>query len=151
MSYSPDLQIKEPLLEKYHNLVIQCLMENDIPYEAEYSFEPNPSLNSIVSYTIEINDTARSGLIVVSKGKFGGVICKTEKLNYLEKEGFSEDQIFDEPIFATAPCVMSFICMLALPIIKDLEFTEALLVEFRRQVKEAKAGNKKSKPKKGGA
>lgn len=145
--FRPDLQIKEPELEKYHNIVTQCFEHNDIPYEAEYSFEPNPKLNSVVNYTIEVKKIVRAGMIVVNKGEFGGVICKGEKLRYLEKEGFTDEQIFEEPIFATAPCVMSFVSLLAIPIINELEFPDELREEFDRQVKKVKLSKKT--PKKG--
>ena len=142
-----EINIKELKLKEFHDSVTQCFIDNNISYEADYTFEENPKLNSSIIYTIEINNVARSGFIVSNKGKFGGVIHKVELAKYLGKEGFDEDQIFEEPIFSIAPCVASFVCMLAIPIISDLHFPDDLLEEFQKQVKKAKAKKKKVKKK----
>jgi len=126
------LKIKEPLLLKFHNQIAECFAENNIPFEATYQREPSSNFNSVVHYLIQTNQP-RAGFICANDGVFGGVISKTEQVKYLLKEGFELDPIFDqEPIYARAPCVMAFVCMLAVDRIKDLVFSEELEEEFNQ-------------------
>jgi hypothetical protein len=129
------LYIKEPRLQEYHQQIIDCFLDNNIPFDAEYDDQSGTEFNSVVHYTLEFNQIPRCGFIGVNNGKFFGVISKVESIRHLQKEGFEDDRIFDkEAIFASAPCVMAFVCMLALPKIKDLQFSDALVSEFERVV-----------------
>jgi hypothetical protein len=131
--------IKEPLLEKYHNQVAECLIENNISFEAEYDDQSDTKYNSVVHYALEFNGVPRAGFIGVNKGEFFGVVAKTENVIHLQKEGFEDDDIFnDEPIFASAPCVMAFVGALAMPVIKNLVFNDELRGDFDKAVKAKK-------------
>lgn len=127
------LEIKEPELKRRHEQVLENLIANKLFPECEYS-EGENGTNSVVHYYIEVNDQPRGGFICVNEGKFGGVICKTEKVTYLTKEGFDDEQINEEPVWAIAPCPMSFICMLAIPLIGQLQFSEDLMEEYQQTV-----------------
>jgi hypothetical protein len=139
------LKIQEPELLSAHNAVAECLVENNLSFEAEYQFEPDPNFNSTVSYALNFDSSVRAGFITINKGVFGGVICKNEKVHYLQKEGFADEQIFEEPIFAAAPCPLSFVSILALPKIKELKFSEELWENFDRITKKEKAAKRKKK------
>jgi len=124
------LKIKEPKLLTFHNQIVECFVENQISFSAEYQFEPDPKLNSVVHYLIQTN-VERAGFICANKGKFGGVILQIEQTKYLLKEGFDLDDVFDtESVFSSAPCVMAFVCMLAVDRMKDLVFSKELEQEF---------------------
>lgn len=120
------LEIKEPELKRHHEQVLENLIANKIFPEWEYCKGENGE-NSTVHYLIEINNQPRAGFICVNNGKFGGVILKGEKVNYLQKEGFTDEQIDEEPVWVVAPCPASFICMLAMPLLNQLQFSEDLV------------------------
>ncbi len=123
MQENNPLEIKEPHLLAHHLELDELFALNELEYEAEYYFEPNPKMNATVSYFVNINGRLRSGFIL-NKGKkinFKGAIFKDETVRHMEIEGFSRKQIEDEgPIFASAPSVEAFFCMLCFPIINDL-------------------------------
>jgi hypothetical protein len=123
------LKIKEPLLLKFHNQVINCFVENKIAFTAEYYNEPSSNKNSVVNYAIQTNQP-RSGFICANKGKFNGAVLRTEIVKYLHKEGFSEESVDEEPIWSSAPCIMAFVCMLAIDRVKELTFDDDLIEEF---------------------
>ena len=123
------LKIKEPDLLSFHNQVTECFIENNIAFEAQYHCEPSSSKNSIVNYSIQTNQP-RIGFICANKGEFNGAVLRTEIVKYLHKEGFSEESIDEEPIWSPAPCVMAFVCMLAVDRVKDLVFDQELINEF---------------------
>jgi len=127
------LKIKEPLLLKYHNQICECLVENNIEFEAEYQFEPDSKSNSNISYSITAKTIPRYGFITVNDNKFCGAICKTEVMRYLDQEGFNDEQINKEPIFALSTSVMGFISMLAIPMIDQLKFSPELKMDYRAQ------------------
>jgi hypothetical protein len=128
------LKIQEPLLLKFHNQVVECFVENNLSFEAEYHLEPSSSKNSIVSYLVKTNQP-RTGFICVSEGRFGGAVLRTEVVKYLQKEGFSEESVDEEPIWSPAPCIMAFVCMLAVDRVKDLVFDQGLIEEFETLTK----------------
>jgi hypothetical protein len=143
------LKIQEPALLEAHNAITECFVQNNLPFKAEYQNEPDPNLNSVVHYVIQIDDRPRAGFIAINKGVFGGVIFKNEKVEYLQKEGFTDEQVFEEPIFARSPCVLSFVSMLAFPKIKELKFSEELWRNFDRIVKtEKKRAKQKARTRK---
>ncbi len=126
------LKIKEPDLLNYHNQIVECFAENGIPFEVTYQYEPKKKTNSTVHYLIQTNKP-RAGFILVNGGKFVGVVSGTEQVQYLQKEGFDDEAIYDnEPIFTSSYCVMAFICMLARDRINDLVFAKELEDEFDR-------------------
>lgn len=127
------LEIKEPELKRRHEQVLENLIANKLFPECEY-VEGEDGSNSVVHYYIEVNNQPRGGFICVNEGKFGGVILKTEKVTYLKKEGFEDEQINEEPVWAVAPCPMSFICMLAIPLINNLQFSDELMNEYQQTV-----------------
>lgn len=127
------LQIKEPELKRRHEQILENLIINKLFPECEYC-EGEDGGNSTVQYLVEINDQPRAGFICVNEDKFGGIILKTEKVTYLEKEGFNDEQIQEEPVWVSAPCPMSFICMLAIPLIGQLQFSEDLMEEYQQTV-----------------
>ena len=129
---SNPLKIQEPKLLEFHNQVAECFIENNIPFEAQYQREPSSNFNSVVHYLVQTNQP-RAGFICVNNSIFGGVVSKNEQIKYLLKEGFELDPIFnEEPIYASAPCVLAFVCMLAIDRIKDLVFSEELEEEFNQ-------------------
>ena len=132
------LRIAEPELLKYHNPVISCFVQNNIPFEANYMQEPDPAFNSTVFYTIQTS-AKRLGFIGCPDGKFIGSVVKDEKFKYFLSEGFGEDS-FEEKMFSDfAPTVMHFVCMLAFDRVSGLAFNLDLIEEFER-VMEDKRG-----------
>jgi len=128
MSLPNPLNIQEPQLLRYHNEIEHLFSLNNLEFDCEYDYEPNPALNSSVNYYVEINGILRSGFIThvkgktkKSRGKFGGAVIKPEMISYLEREGFSEEHIETKgEIFASAPSPQYFFAMLCIPILKDL-------------------------------
>ena len=141
------LEIQEPELKRRHQQVLDALISNNLNPEWEYSFEPDPNFNSSIHYSIEVKGQLRLGFFCVNKGQFAGAICKTEQVKYLQAEGFSEEQIEEEPIFAAATCPLSFVLLLALPVVNDLQFSEELWDEFDRNTKLNKKGKGKKRGK----
>jgi len=145
------LNIKEPLLNSYHEKILNCFITNSIPFECEYFPVDEKSKDSTVSYTIYPNsEHPRIGFIGMNKTKknnFFGVVVKTEKVKYLDKEGFDLDHILEaEPVYVASDCVMAFVCMLAIDKCQDLVFEKELEVEFDKMYSEHM--RKASKPQK---
>jgi hypothetical protein len=127
------LKIKESDLLKIHNQVVNCFIENQIPFRANYEVDPDPTKNSTIIYSIELNGLNYAGLITANEGRFGGIVYKNGRLGYLEKEGFCGDDIVNNcEMYVVAPCVMAFVCMIAYPVINELVFSDELTEEFER-------------------
>lgn len=125
------LKIKEPLLLKFHNEVAKSLMDNNIKFDAQYQCEPSSAFNSVIHYFTEVDGKPRAGFICTNDGKFGGVIAKTERIQYLAKEGFGDEHVSqNEPIYAPAPCSMAFVCMLVMKNLDGLTFTQRQITDF---------------------
>jgi hypothetical protein len=124
-------EIKEPELKRRHNQILENLIVNQLNFSWEYEEGQNGD-NSTIQYSLEINGIAHYGFICVDKDEFHGAVCDLRTLKHLALEGFSDEQISEEPTWVTAPCPMSFICMLAKPLINDLTFTEDLITEFQQ-------------------
>jgi hypothetical protein len=138
------LKIQEPDLLSAHNVIVECFVENGLPFEAEYQNESDPKFNSTVSYVLNF-DQPRIGFIVSDKGIFKGVVYRNEKIEYFQKEGFEDEHIFlEEPILSgSAPCPLLFVSILAYPKIKELTFSEEMWADFNRVSGKQKKGMKK--------
>jgi hypothetical protein len=146
------LNIKEPLLNTYHEKILNCFETNSIPFECEYYPINEKSKDATISYTIYPNsEHPRIGFIGMNKTKknnFFGVIVKTEKVKYLDKEGFDLDHILEEePVFVASDCIMAFVCMLAIDKCQDLVFEKELEIEFNKMYLDRKEKSSKSQKK----
>jgi hypothetical protein len=147
------LNIKNISLEKYHNKILECFTTNNIPFECEYHPKDSEKQDETLSYVIYPNSIApRVGFIGINKtkkNKFFGVVVKTEKVKYLDKEGFDLDHILEsEPVYVASECIMAFVCLLAIDKCKDLVFDKELEDEFNKMhiIKNKKTKvNKKNK------
>jgi hypothetical protein len=117
-------QIKEKKLIDYKNEIDYILYINNIDFECDYNFEPNPELNSTLAYHCLIDKRARGGLVCHNKdsNSFGGAVLKTEKVEYLTKEGFSDEQTDKEPVWVKATSPKLFVTMMAFPFHEKLKF-----------------------------
>lgn len=129
------LNIKESLLEKYHNQVLDCLITNNIPFDAEYCPESDPKFNSCIFYTVTIKNKYRHGLIVANNGKFMGCVNKEERIIRDLEEGFTKEQALENGNLIQSENLVEFISQLAIPIIGELKFSKAELEEFRKSLK----------------
>lgn len=111
------MEIVEPKLLEYKKEIDTLLMLNNIEFESEYFYEPNPEFNSSVQYTCVINNRQAGGLICHTRetDSFGGAVLRMREANHLEKEGFSENEIDREPIWLQAESPKIFIALLAYP------------------------------------
>jgi hypothetical protein len=146
------LNIKEPLLNTYHEKILNCFETNSIPFQYEYFPVNKKSKDPTISYTIYPNsEYPRIGFIGMNKTKknnFFGVIVKTEKVKYLDKEGFDLDHILEEePVFVASDCIMAFVCMLAIDKCQDLVFEKELEIEFNKMYLDRKEKSSKSQKK----
>jgi hypothetical protein len=119
-------EIQEKQLIQYKEKIDSILYLNKIPFSSEYKFEPRGEFNSTISYFCDFPHGVRSGMIchVKSRNEFGGFILKTERVKYLETEGFDDEQVIKEPIFAAADSIEGFVLMLAYPKHGDIIFEE---------------------------
>lgn len=117
-------EIVEPNLLKYKKEIDKILKLNNIEFECDYNFEANPELNSNLAYHCLIGTRARGGVVchIKSSNSFGGAVLKTEKVEYLTQEGFSEEQADNESVWAEATSPELFVIMMAYPFHKDLIF-----------------------------
>jgi hypothetical protein len=120
-------EIKEIQLLEYKQTIDEILYLNKISFSSEYKYESDEDLNSTISYFCDFPHGFRSGMIchVKNGNKFGGFILKTEMVRYLEMEGFNDEQVEREPVFAIADSVEKFVMMLAYPKHGDIIFAES--------------------------
>jgi len=123
-SFNP-LNIKEPKLYEYYCELDLLFKLNNLEYEADYQEELDANFNSSIGYIVKIPNKSliQSGFITYVKktDEFGGAIFKVGKMRHLEMEGFTEEQISEDKILATAKDVEFFFMMLLAPIIDQLK------------------------------
>ena len=116
--------IKEKKLVEYKNRIDYILYLNDIEFDCDYEPSEDPNLNSKLCYYCLIKNRGRAGEVCNQKDtdKFGGIVLKTDFVEYLEKEGFEPYQIEDEGVWMVADSPEIFVTLLAYPFHKELIF-----------------------------
>jgi hypothetical protein len=121
-TYNP-LKIREPRLIDAHEQIVEFFLMNDLPFEAKYC--PDHPRESTIYYGILVNGKAQYGFVTANKRKgFCGTVFLEDKIRHLEMEGFSKEQIENEPVYATAPDPARFVVLLARAKVNELVFPE---------------------------
>lgn len=121
-------KIKESKLQNLHEKIFKNLKANNLNPICEYN-DGNKKENSIVSYTIEINQVAYYGFICLTDNKFQGAICDLRKIKQLTIEGFTDEQIGNEKIWIHVSSPIAFIEKIAEPVIENFKFSRDLVNE----------------------
>lgn len=117
---SNPLKIQEPLLLEFHNLVIDSFVHNNIPFEANYQHEPR-NKSTVMYAAVDKLGKPRMGFICATKKKFGGAVYLDSYVDYLEKEGFTPEQLQKEKAFLMADSIQSFLALLLFKNLDSLE------------------------------
>ncbi len=115
-------EIKESKLIEYKEEIDHLLNLNGIPFTTEYIHNDNRKENSTLIYSCEFPMGKRAGFIchVKEENIFGGAILKGDRVQYLEMEGFSKEEIDNEPVWLAADSPKMFILMMAYPDVKQV-------------------------------
>jgi hypothetical protein len=107
------LKIKEHKLQEYKNYIDEVFHDNSVTFKVIYLPEDNPDKNSFLTYGVGTN----IGIVchVKDKNKLGCSVINNGKVNYLEKEGFSQEFIEEAPIWIEKPNLDEFITFMAHP------------------------------------
>jgi hypothetical protein len=106
-------KIKEAKLAEYKNYVDEVFHNNSVTFKVLYLPEDDPDKNSIITYSVGKN----IGIVchIKDENKLGCSVINNGKVNYLEKEGFSQDFIEEAPIWIEKTNLDEFITFMAYP------------------------------------
>lgn len=114
------LKIQEPLLLKFHNSIVDLFIHNDIAFEASYHHEPK-NKSTVLYSAIDRLGKPRAGFISAAENRFDGAVYRDGYVEYLESEGFTEEQLQKEKVFVVADSVELFFSLLLFKNLSVLE------------------------------